>query len=153
MNLRISSLVAACALASVATAGTVSVRAIGTVAGNSLSVSNLQGAPFGATVVMTFDVATPGTPWPVAPADGFNYLIDASSFVVDVNGATLGMGSTSENLTLIDGFPVSDRLQINVSGLDAGLGMTYEVGFTGDTFSSLDIEEQLGLYGFGTLTS
>ena len=118
MNLRITSLLAVCALTSVASAGSVSVRAVGTVAGNSLSVSNLQGAPFGATVVMTFDVTTPGTPWPSAPADGTNYLIDASSFVVDVNGATLGMVSTSENLTLIDGFPVSDRLHINVGGLE-----------------------------------
>jgi len=153
MNLRITSLLAVCALTSVASAGTVSVRAIGTVAGNSLNVSNLAGAPFGATVVMTFDVTTPGSPWPSAPADGTNYTIDESTFVVDVNGATLGMMSSSEALTLIDGFPVSDRLQINVGGLEAGLGMTYEVGFTGATFSSLDIEEQLGLYGFATLTS
>ena len=141
------------AAASSASAGTVSIRATGVVAGNSLSVSPLAGQPSNSTVVMTFDVTTPGTPWPSAPADGSQYTIDPATFSVDVNGAVLGMLSASEALTLIDGFPVSDRLHIDVSGLDAGLGMTYEVGFTGATFSSLDITEQYGLYGFATLTS
>jgi hypothetical protein len=102
---------------------------------------------------MTFDVTTPGSPWPSAPADGFLYSIDPTTFAVDVNSAVLGMVSAGESLLLIDGFPVSDRLHINVAGLDSGLSMGYEVGFTGPTFSSLDITEQYGLYDFATLTS
>ncbi len=133
--------------------GTVSIRANGVVAANSLSVSSLAGHPFGAPLVMTFDVVTPGSPWPSAPADGFEYAIDPSSFSIEVNGAVLGMVSAAEKLLLIDGLPVADRLHINVGGLDSGLGMGYEVGFTGATFDSLDIEEQVGLYDFSTLTS
>lgn len=138
-------------LASAATAGTVSIKATGTTAGNSLNVSPLAGQ--NGTVVVTFDVTTPGTPWPSAPADGFQYLIDPATFTVDVNGAQLGMVSNTEHLVLIDGFPVSDRLHIDVAGLDNGLNMGYQVGFDGSTFSSLDITEQIGVYGFATLTS
>jgi hypothetical protein len=141
------------ATASSASAGTVSIRATGVVAGNSLSISPLAGQPFNAPVVLTFDVTTPGSPWPSAPADGFEYVIDPTTFTVDVNGAQLGMVSASEVLVLIDGFPVADRLHIDVAGLDSGLSMACQVGFTGATFSSLDITEQFGLYDFATLTS
>jgi hypothetical protein len=142
-----------CVLGSSATAGNVSIRARGTVSGNSLSVSPLAGASFGAPVEVTFDVTTPGVPWTMAPADGSSYTIDPSTFTIDVAGAQLGMLSSSEALTLIDGFPVSDRLHIDVGGLENSLSMAYQVGYTGPTFSSLDITEQYGLYDFATLTS
>jgi hypothetical protein len=139
-------------LSTAVSADTVSIRASGVVADNSLSVSPLAGQPVNSEVEVTFNVSTPGSPWASAPADGYEYLIDETTFSIEINGAQLGMVSTTEHLVLIDGFPVADRLMTNVY-IDSGLKMTYEVGFTGATFSSLDITEQIGVYDFATLTS
>jgi hypothetical protein len=140
-------------LAAPAFPGTVTVRLTGVVGSNSLSVAPLAGQPSGSPVVVTFDVTTPGTPWPAAPANGVEHVVDPASFTLDVNGAVLGLASGGQVLRLINDFPAADGLQANVAGLQGGLAMTCELGFTGATFSSLDLTQQEGSYGFATLTS
>ena len=141
------------ALASVATAGSVAVTVHGKVEFGSLNAGPLAGLPSQTPITVTFDVTTPGAPWAPAPADGNEYTIDASSFLIEANGNTVDMSTGSGSLVLIDGFPVSDRLQINATGLPSGYTFSFDVGFTGATFDSLDITEQFGFYDFATLTS
>lgn len=146
-------LLALLSLAPTGAAGTVSVRLTGVVGSNSLSATPLAGQPSGSPVVVTFDVSTPGTPWALAPQNGVEHTVDPASFTLDVNGATLGLASATEVLRLIDDFPATDRLEVILGGLQGGLGMACELGFTGSTFSSLVLSQQLGTYGFATLTS
>jgi len=126
----------------------------GSVEFNSINVGPLQGAGgFGTPVVMSYDVTSPGTPNISFPADAQDYQIVASSFTLVVGGSVLDMSSGSGAFTLFDGIPVSDRTETNASGLPDGMIIAQSVGWTGTTFSSSDIADAVGSYGFAGLTS
>ncbi|MCA8980898.1 MAG: hypothetical protein H6831_02870 [Planctomycetes bacterium] len=146
-------LAALAAVSPLASAGSVSVVAGGVVEFGSLNAGPLAGLPPGSPVIVSFEVTTPGTPWAPAPADGYQYTIDPSTFTITSGANVVDMSTGSGSLVLIDGFPVSDRLQINASGLPSGYNYSFDVGFTGPTFSSLDITQQYGYYDWATLTS
>ena len=132
-------------LLSPASAGSVSIRVTGTVTANSLSVSPLAGQPVGSAVEITFDVSTPGSPWPAAPTLGTGYTIDPASFTIDVNSAQLGMTSNTELLMLRGGLPDTDWIDVGVN-LASELGMGFAVGYVDLTFDSLDITDLFGHY-------
>ena len=150
----LSGIAAIAAVASTASADTVHVEITGSVEFNSISVGPLQGAGgFGTPVTMSFDVTTPGTPNASFPATAEDYQIVAPSFTLDVGGSVLDMSSGSGAFSVMNGIPVSDRTETNASGLPDGLILAQSVGWTSTTFSSSDILDALGSYGFAGLTS
>jgi hypothetical protein len=149
----VTALAAVVAVTPLASAGSVSIIARGEVDFGSLNAGPLAGLPSGSPIVATFEVTTPGTPWAPAPADGYEYTIDASTFVLSSGAASTNMSTGSGTTILIDGFPVSDRITINASGLPNGYNFNFDIGYVGTTFSSLDITQQYGFYDFTGLTS
>ncbi len=128
-------------------AGKSRVELTGTVAWSSISTGPLAGAGSGDAVTVRFDVATPGYEWSPAPADGREYAILPETFTITAGGGVLDMSTGSGALVLIDGLPVSDRLQVDASGLPGGLNLGLSTGFDGSAFDSLDLIEQYGAYG------
>jgi hypothetical protein len=149
----LSGIAAFAAVASTASADTVHVEITGSVEFNSISVGPLQGAGgFGTPVTMSFDVTTPGTPNASFPATAEDYQIVPASFTLDVGGSVLDMSTGSGAFSVMNGIPTADRTETNASGLPDGLILAQNVSWTGTTFSSSDILDALGSYGFAGLT-
>lgn len=143
----------AAAVATTAQAGNVTLVSTGTVSGGAMSSGPLAGAGFGDQVVMTFDLITPGTD--VTPGQYVNYTIDPASMSIQVNSANAGMANVSLALGVQNDMPVSDGLRLfwSPNNLGNGLGLGFELGLTGSTFSSTDISQQYGDITFANLTS
>jgi hypothetical protein len=153
MRNAISTLLVAIAVSATAQAGNVTLVSTGMVAGGSMTSGPLAGAGFGDTVTMTFDVITPGSD--VTPGQYVNYTIDPSSMVIEVGSAIAGMTNPGLAIGLQNDMPASDglRLFFGPNNLGNGLGLGFELGLLGSTFSNTNIADQLGDITFADLTS
>jgi len=101
------------------------------------------------------------------PGDTRGYEIDQSSFSLTFDTpASVGLlnpfpGGETPYFSLVDGFPVSDGFYVSTSPFSPGgvpleqepFSTNLEIGYEGDTLSSLDILDALGTYDFDGLTS
>jgi len=94
------------------------------------------------------------------------YVIDQSSFVLTLGSVEMGLADPfpageTPYFTLADGIPVADRFWVSTSVNSPGgvplaqdpIEANVDLGYTGDTLSSLDILDALGTYDFDGLTS
>jgi len=149
-----------------ASADVITVTATGQVIFNGIGDPPLGGVGAGDTVEMSFevdsDVFLDGV-----PGDTRGYEIDQSSFSLTFDTpASVGLlnpfpGGETPYFTLVDGFPVSDGFYVSTSPFSPGgvpleqepFSTNLEIGYEGDTLSSLDILDALGTYDFDGLTS
>ena len=163
---RIVAIAGVALLAGSAQAALVDVEVTGTVFFNGINEAPLSGVSFGDSVVVAFQVDSEHFVDGV-PGDTRGYLIDGPSFTVTFGG-DLGMGlidpfpaGETPYFGVVDGFPVSDGFFISTSTTSPGgvpleqdpFNLGFNVGYEGDTLSSLDILDAVGTYGFDGLTN
>jgi hypothetical protein len=146
----------------------VTVSVTGSVSFNGINDPPLSGVNSGDAVEMSFTVDSDFFMDGV-PGDTRGYEINQSSFSMSFN--TTLAGSLEVGLlnpfpgtpyfTLVDGFPVSDGFFVSTSPISPGgvpleqepFNANLELGYSGDTLSSLDILDAIGVYNFDGLTS
>jgi len=153
----------------IATAGAqaviVNVEATGQVFFNGIGDPPLSGVGSGEQMVMSFqvdsDLFDEGT-----PGDTRGYLIDPASFSLSFSGGVeIGLADPfppgqTPYFTLVDGFPVSDGFFVSTSPFSPGgvplaqdpFNLDLDIGYVGETLTSLDILDAVGNYGFDGLT-
>ena len=164
-----SKLIAALAVAALAvhaaTAGTVTVEITGSVTFNGIGSPPLSAVGGGDQAVVSFTVDSDNFVDGV-PGDTRGYVIDPSSFALAFDTpVSVGLldpfpAGETPYFTLVDGFPVSDGFFVSTSPVSPGgvpleqtpVNANFDLGYTGDTLSSLDILDAVGTYGFGGLT-
>ena len=152
-------------VAAYAQAVVVNVEATGMVIWNAIGDPPLAGVNSGEQVIMSFtvdsDVFDEGT-----PDDTRGYVIDAASFSLAFSGGVvIGLmdpfpGGQTPYFTLVDGFPVSDGFFVSTSPFSPGgvplaqdpYNWDLDLGYVGETLTSLDILDALGVYAFDGLT-
>ncbi len=144
-------------------AANVSVTATGIVIFNGIGAAPLSGVGGGDGVTMSFNVDSNNFV-DGAPGDLRSYEIDQSSFSLafdsPVEVGLLNPFPGTPYFTLVDGFPVSDGFFVSSSTVSPGgvaleqepYNANLDLGYTGDTLSSLDILDAVGTYGFAGLT-
>jgi hypothetical protein len=155
-------LAATLVLCTSAKADFVSVSITGTVIFNGISDPPLSGVGFGQTANMSFTVDS-NVFMDGIPGDTRGYEIIPSSFSLAFDTINVGLLNPlpgTAYFTLVDGFPVSDGFFVATSNISPG-GVPLEqepyfanvdLGYTGNTLSSLDILDAVGVYDFGGLT-
>lgn len=152
-------------VAGVAQADIVTVTATGQVIFNGINDGELGTVNGGETATVSFTVDSNNFVDGV-PGDLRSYGMTPGSFSMSFSGgASVGLadpypGGLTPNITLVDGFPVSDGFFVSDSefspgGVALSQGDFYfnlDLGYTGDTLNSLDILDALGTYDFGGLT-
>jgi hypothetical protein len=139
---------------------TVFVAALGEVTENLIADSPLGGVAVGEDVLMTFTVDSNDFV-DGAGGDTRGYVI--SSFSLAFSGrVTVGLliGGDSAYFTLADGIPVSDGFWVSSSPDSPGgaqleqepYNVNLDLGYEGDTLSSLDILDAGGVYDLDGLT-
>jgi hypothetical protein len=150
-------------IAAPASAVEVTVTATGTVGFNGITDAPLGTVSPGDHVEMSFKVDSNDFMDGV-PGDVRGYVIDQSSFSLSFD-TPLDMGLLNPfpgtaYFNLVDGFPVSDGFSVSSSNVSPGgvalaqepFNFNLDLGYTGDTLSSLNILDALGSYGFDGLT-
>jgi hypothetical protein len=152
-------------LVAAAQADVVTVSATGQVVFNAIGDPPLNGVNSGDGVVMSFTVDSDNFMEGV-PGDTRGYEIDQSSFSLTFDTPlTVGLldpfpAGQTPYFTLVDGFPVSDGFFVSTSAISPGgvpleqepVNFNLDLGYTGDTLSSLNILDALGTYAFDGLT-
>lgn len=148
--------------AGAAQAALVEVSVTGQVSFNRIGEPPLSGVQAGEGVEMSFmvdsDVFQDGVP---GDTRGYNIIVD--SFALSfTGGVSVGLlpGGADSFFTLVDGFPVSDGFFVSTSPFSPGgapleqepVNVNLDLGYTGDTLSSLNILDALGVYDFDGLT-
>jgi hypothetical protein len=145
-------------------AATVTVTITGQVVFNGIGTSPLGDVDAGDPMLLTFnvdsDVYDEGN-----PGDTRGYVIDPSSFALTLGSVTVGLADPIPDgrtpyFTLVDGFPVADGFFVSTSPFSPGgvpleqdpYQLNVDLGYDGDTLSSLDILDAQGVYGFDGLT-
>ena len=160
-------------LASVATAEIVSVEMIGSVEWNQVNQGILADVNSGDAVYASFTLDS--TVWVDSP-NGFGiraYPIDVGSFELTIgsvgpinlvnpqpNGETTYFHIRNAD-PVADGLLISNQLEQDYvlpnldvpAGIDPYFSFIWSIGYTEDTFSSLDILDAVGTYDFDGLTS
>lgn len=164
---RLATMLALAALVTSTThADTVTVEALGQVFFNGISTPPLGGVASGESAILSFTVDSNNFVDGV-PGDTRGYVIDESSFVLSFSGGvSVGLqnpfpAGQTPYFGLIEGFPVSDGFFVSTSTVSPGgvplsqtpVQMDLSIGYSGDTLTSLDILDALGVYGFTGLTS
>ena len=152
-------------MAASAQAVDVTVEATGMVIWNGINDGPLGEVNGGEDMVMTFmvdsDVFDEGT-----PGDTRGYVIDAASFSLSFSGGVeMGLmdpfpGDQTPYFALVDGYPVSDGFFVSTSPFSPGgvpleqdpVNFNLDLGYVGETLSSLDILDALGEYGYDGMT-
>ena len=152
-------------MAASAQAADVTVEATGMVIWNGINDGPLSEVNGGEDLVMTFmvdsDVFDEGT-----PGDTRGYVIDAASFSLSFSGGVeMGLmdpfpGDQTPYFALVDGYPVSDGFFVSTSPFSPGgvpleqdpVNFNLDLGYVGETLSSLDILDALGEYGYDGMT-
>jgi len=149
----------------VAAADKVEVSATGQVLFNGIQDEPLGGVS-GGTVEMSFVVDSNNFVDGV-PGDTRGYVIDQSSFSLKFQPSGISVGLESPfpagdtpYFSLVDGFPVSDGFFVSDSPISPGgvplsqspFSANLELGYVGETLSSLDILDAVGVYEFDGLT-
>jgi hypothetical protein len=152
-------------IVSAAHADIITVTATGQVAWNAIGDPPLSSVSAGDTLVMSFEVDSNVFVEGI-PGDLRSYEIDQSSFALTFSTPlTMGLldpfppGQTPY-FTLVDGFPVSDGFFVSTFTTSPGgvpleqepVNFNLDLGYSGDTLSSLDILDALGDYDFDGLT-
>ncbi len=141
----------------------VSVSVTGQVTFNAINDPPLNAVGSGANVEMFFEVDSDVFVEGI-PGDTRGYEINQSSFSLNFD-TPLSIGllnpfPETPYFTLVDGFPVSDGFFVSTSPISPGgvplaqepLNLNLDLGYTGDTLSSLDILDAAGVYDFDGLT-
>ncbi len=147
-------------------AGPVEVTVTGVVEFNGISESPLSDVSFGDSASMTFLVDSGNFVDGAGNTRG--YVIDPSSFILSFESGVVTQmllnpfppGETPY-FTLADGIPVADRFWVSTSVNSPGgvpveqepFEANVDLGYVGETLSSLDILDALGTYDFDGLTS
>ena len=143
----------------------VSVSITGQVIFNGIANPPLNGVTSGQTAELSFMVDASNFVDGV-PGDTRGYVIDQASFNLSFSGGvSVGIADPfpagqTPYFTLVDGFPVSDGFFVSTSPVSPGgvplsqdpVNVNFDVGYTGDTLSSLDILDAVGDYDFTGLT-
>lgn len=149
-----------------ASADLVQVTVTGVVIFNGIADPPLGNINSGEAVALSFDVDSNNFVDGI-PGDTRGYVIDQSSFSLSFSsGLDMGLLSPfppgeTPYFTLVEGFPVSDGFFVSTSPLSPGgvplaqspIQLNLSLGYTGNTLTSLDILDALGLYDFTGLTS
>jgi hypothetical protein len=157
----VATLAATALFAGAANADIVNVTVEGVVNFNTIGEGELGTVSSGDVATMSFsvdsDMFTEGI-----PGDLRSYDIDAGSFSLDFDsGASVGlMGAPTSYFTLVDGFPVSDGFFVSTSLTSPGgaplsedpYNINLDLGYVGETLSSLNILDAVGVYEFDGLT-
>ena len=158
---RVAALLAIAMLATApAHATTVFVAAIGEVTENQIVDSPLGDVAAGEGVVMSLTVDSNDFV-DGASGDSRGYVISSFSLAFS-GGVTVGLlvGGDTAYFTLADGMPVSDGFWVSTSPDSSGRGaagtgtvqLNLDLGYEGDTLSSLDILDAGGVYDLDGLT-
>jgi len=143
----------------------VTVTATGQVLYNGIGDPPLSAVSGGDSVEMSFEVDSDNFAEGI-PGDTRGYVIDESSFSLSFSTpVSVGLlnpfpAGQTPYFTLVDGFPVSDGFFVSTSAVSPGgvpleqepVNFNLDIGYTGDTLSSLDILDALGTYDFDGLT-
>ena len=141
----------------------VDVTATGTVVFNGISDPPLGDVNGGDGVTLTFCVNSDDFDEGV-PGDTRGYVIDPDSFSLSfdtpVDQGLLDPLPGTAYFTLVEGFPVSDGFFVSTSPMSPGgvpleqtdYQLNYDLGYVGETLTSLDILDALGSYDFTGLT-
>jgi hypothetical protein len=153
------------AFAAGAEASPVSVSVTGIVSFNGVPESPLGDVGSGEQVTMSFTVDSDDFTDGI-PGDTRGYVIDETSFSLGFSGGVeVGVqnpfpAGTTPYFTLVDGFPVSDGFFVSTSNVSPGgvplshepYNVNLDLGYVGETLSSLDILDAVGVYDFDGLT-
>jgi hypothetical protein len=146
-------------------AGPVEVTVTGVVGFNGISEPPLSDVSNGDSASLTFLVDSGNFVDGAGNTRG--YVIDPSSFMLSFSSGVTQMllnpfpAGETPYFTLADGIPVSDRFWVSTSPNSPGgvpleqepFEANVELGYVGETLSSLDILDALGTYDFDGLTS
>jgi hypothetical protein len=161
----LTAVLAVAVMAGTAHADIVTVTATGEVVFNGIADPPLSAVSGGDAVELSFqvdsDVFMEGV-----PGDTRGYEIDQSSFSLSFSTPVeVGLldpfpAGQTPYFTLVEGFPVSDGFFVSTSATSPGgvpleqepLNFTLELGYVGETLTSLDILDALGTYEFDGLT-
>jgi hypothetical protein len=148
-------------VAASAQASPVHVMATGTVIFNGIGTAPLGNVNGGETATMSFMVDTANFVEDV-PGDVRAYEIDAGTFSLSFSGGvSVGLlAAPASYLGIVDGFPVSDGFFVSTSTVSPGgvpldqepYQFDLDLGYVGETLTSLDIEKAKGIYMFDGLT-
>jgi len=147
-------------VAATAQASPLNVSATGSVYFNGVGAPPLSGVLSGETATMSFQVDSDD--WvELAPGDVRGYVIDNSTFSLSfTGGVAVGLAPGTAYFCLVDGFPVSDGFFVSASATSPGgvpltqdpVQFNLDLGYEGDTLTSLDIIDAKGVYAFDGLT-
>ena len=141
----------------------VSVSITGTVGFNGINAPPLSGVSSGDSVEMSFtvdsNVFVDGVPGDLRSFE-INHSSFSLAFSTPVELGLLNPFPGTPYFTLVDGFPVSDGFFVSTSVVSPGgvplsqepFNANLDLGYTGDTLSSLDILDAVGVYDFDGLT-
>ena len=156
---------AAAFVAAPAQADLITVSAEGQVFFNGIGDPPLSGVSAGDTAIMSFQVDS--NVFLDGASNTRGYEIIQSSFSLTFGGdISVGLlnpfpAGETPYFTLANGIPVSDRFWVSTSVNSPGgvpleqtpVNFDLDIGYTGDTLSSLDIHDAIGTYDFTGLTS
>ncbi len=152
-------------VARAASADIVNVEVTGEVNFNVVADAPLSGVGVGESATLIFQVDSNNFVEGV-PGDTRGYVIDQASFSLSFSGGTVVAladpfpAGQTPYFSLVEGFPVSDGFFVSTSPNSPGgvplnvsdHNLNVDLGYEGDTLTTLDILDAFGVYDFGGLT-